>query len=158
MDKRHLTLLPTLAIPALLLSGCKQETYPFGNLNCQLETETPKICPDVPTLETGKLEVSSRGRFKLSGHYNACFHIEDVNISGKTKLHTLHNGYALELLGTQFEKTGGSLDKFPKTIGLINLNKENMKGRFVDFWAIIRGHGKNKPEAIVSHLQCESDG
>lgn len=158
MDKRHLTLLHALAIPALLVSGCKQEAYPFGNLHCQLATKTQKECPGVPTLETGTLEISSHGKFVLNGRYNACFHIEDISISGKSRLYKLHNGYALELLGTQFEKTDGSVDKFPKTIGFINLNKESMKGRFVDLWAIIRGHGKNRPDSIYTHLQCESDG
>jgi len=157
MDKRHLTLLHTLAVPALLVSGCKQENYPFGNLHCQLATETPKECPGVPTLETGTLKISSNGKFELNGHYNACFHIEDVSISGKSRLYKLHNGYALELLGTRFEKTDGSLDKFPKTIGFINLNKDASQGRFVDLWAMIRSHGQIKQETYHSKLSCKQE-
>ena len=153
MDKRHLML--TLTTFALLMSGCKQEAYPFGSLHCQLTTKTPSECPGVPTLETGTLEISSHGKFELNGHYNACFHIEDVSINGKSRLYKLHNGYALELLGTQFEKTDGSLDKFPKTIGFINLSRDSLQGRFVDLWAMIRSHGQTRQEPLYTNLNCK---
>lgn len=158
MDKKPPLLPPLLALFLLLMGGCKSENHPFGNLNCQLTTTGSKQCPDVPTLEKGKLTISAKGHFELNGRYDACFHIEDVSIKGRTKLYKLHNGYALELLGTQFQKTDGSRDDFPRTIGFVHLNEKSMTGRFIDLWAVIRGQGQNRPEMINSHLQCKADG
>ena len=157
MDKIYPTLPLALAASTLFLSACQQTPYPFGKLHCKLNLETPPKCPEVPVLETGTLEISPRGRFELAGRYNACFHIEDVHITGRTKLYKLHNGHALELLGTRFEKTDGSLDEFPRTIGFIHLDDDSLQGRFVDLWAMIRSHGQSRQKVLHTNLRCSQE-
>ena len=82
---RQLSML--MAILAVLwgMSSYGMSEVPSGlpNLTCKISTPETKGCTGIPTLQSGRLTISPDGTFRLQGHYDGCFFIEDVTATGR---------------------------------------------------------------------------
>lgn len=144
----------TILLLALLLSACTKKVTTTGNLVCELSSKDKQVCSSVLSLESGVLRLNDKSKqFQLEAHYDACFQSTDVRVTGEFKQHPHKSVFDLELLANKAELKGGSIDRFSRTIGLVTLNNNSLKGHFVDIWAMIRTHTQkveNLPNIDVS--------
>lgn len=127
------------------------------NMTCHITTPDTEGCTGIPTLSTGILIISTDGTFELKAHYEGCFFMENVTISGKFNASHFKNMMSLELLTMQTAGVKDTIADFPRTLGFANLNYDKLDGYFVDISAVIRGRGRDTTNIITSKLQCEGD-
>ena len=155
------TILPSmsklLVISMALFAGCSTDKNVLTeNLVCQLSTLNKQGCTSVLSLESGelKLEESTQG-FELTAHYDACYQVQDVIITGEYKQRTHKQVYDLELLATKIAIKNGKETNFPRTIGMISLNIATYKGQFTDVWAMIRERGQKSDSLFKIDVDCQ---
>jgi hypothetical protein len=128
---------------------------PIADMFCRLSTKQTETCSSTLVLVNGELQIFGNRRFELLGHYNACFHIEDVTIKGTYQLLNLDDAWHLELLGEQLNDQRGKIKDFPRTIGRVDLNKSTLKGVFIDIWAVIRNQSTDQILPSSIELTCQ---
>lgn len=151
--------LATVAVMSILIFACdsshKQNTS--NDLVCQLVTKENKTCSAVLSLDSGEIRFNQKRRsFVLTAHYNACFQVDEVVVSGAFIIHPYASVFDLELLAKKTVAKNRATDNFPRTIGLVTLSKASLKGRFVDVWSVIRTHTQNVED--VSDIAVTCDG
>lgn len=146
-------LVVTMLMQGFLL-GCAQEKAAVADMVCQLSAKRTNDCSSTPVLQYGVLTTSSKGTFELKGHYDACFHVEDIIIKGKYKHFILNKALNLELLATYTDGSTEASQDFPRTIGFVKLNNDTLEGTFVDIWATIRAQEANANNKVPLSLHC----
>lgn len=152
-----LVLTSILMLPAMYSVAFAQQTLDLKNMTCQIRsTETDK-CSALPTLQSGLLAIAKDGTFTLQGRYHSCFMVEQITHSGRFRAFYFDKTLRLELLATQATGTENAVTDFPRTLGIVNLNKANLDGYWVDISAVIRGQGRHAEKIAPAELQCEID-
>jgi len=147
----------TILLLALLLPACAKKAT-TGNLVCELSSKDKQVCSSVLSLESGVLRLNDNSKqFQLEAHYDACFQSTDVRVTGEFKQHPHKSVFDLELLANKAELKGGSIDKFSRTIGLLTLNNNSLKGHFVDIWAMIRTHTQKVENLPTVDVSCSRE-
>ncbi len=131
-----------------------KEAISSSDMLCNLSSIKTNKCSGTLVLENGVLQIFSNSNFELSGHYNACFNIKDIIIKGKYQYFELDDSFQLELLGKQIQEDSGKIENFPKTIGLVKLNKRTLEGVFIDHWATIRAQNYSREKTPSLKLVC----
>ena len=150
--------LATIAVISILIFACdsskKQNTS--RDLVCQLVAKENKTCSAVLSLDSGEIRFNQKNHsFVLTAHYNACFQVDDVVVSGEFISHSYASVFDLELLAKKTVAKNRATDNFPRTIGLVTLSKASLKGRFVDIWAVIRTHTQKVEDLPHIAVNCE---
>lgn len=84
--------------------------------------------------------------------------VEDVTKSGDFAASYFEKTMSLELLTTRTTGMKNVLSDFPGTLGFASLNYDELDGYFVDISAVIRAHGRETENIIVTaDLQCTVD-
>lgn len=147
-----------LMLASVFLLSCSK-TSSTGNLVCQLAAKEKQSCSSVLSLESGVLRFNEQEHhFVLEADYDACFQSETVKITGDYQQQPHKSVFDMELLARYIEFKNNTVERFPRTIGLVTLNNTSLKGRFVDIWAMIRTHTRvveNLPNIEVS---CSQEG
>lgn len=121
---------------------------------CKVSQPTPEECTPYPVLEKGELTIIEESHFKLYGRYTACYHSEEVAIKGRVKRFSYHDGMDLELLATEIQLSPTIIQRFPRTIGTVTLEKGPLKGYFFDTWATIRTRGIFRHDPFSRVIHC----
>ena len=151
---QHIFILVTLAFKGILV-GCAQEKSSINGMVCTLSTQQTKDCSSTPVLQHGMLKTDSNGEFELKGHYDACFHVEDVIIKGKYTHLTTGKTLTLELLATNIKGSKDAPEDFPRTVGFMKLDNKTLNGTFDDIWATIRAQNTNSERKAPISLNCK---
>ncbi len=132
---------------------------PIPDMICRVtvEAEVAKDCTGVPSLVDGELRLSKNGTFELTGHYDACYQVEDVVTEGTFQAALHDNGVDLELLAKRTFGGGPEALKLDRTIGLINLDMQTLKARFTDTAALIRSRGQMMGSAPSVPMVCSKN-
>lgn len=136
----------------LLVCACSKVTPPFLPLVCEVGLEPVTDCAGVATIERAELFLETSGRFKLIARYAACHAAEDTEIAGSFQTFAHANGADIELLAKS-SSGGSAMGEQPRTIGLINLDTQSLKGRFTDTAAVIRSRGQVNSAPMLD-MQC----
>ena len=144
---------------ASILSGCATAPAAIPDLVCEVAPGVEKTgdCSGIPTLLGGKLRLSKRGTFELTGHYDGCYQIEEVRIVGTFQAAPHEGGVDLELLARRTEGGDPEARKLPRTIGLVNLDTRTLEARFTDTAALIRSHGQMPGPAPSVAMTCSKN-
>ncbi len=141
---------------ALLAGSCTDKNALTEYLVCQLSSINKQGCTPVLSLESGELKFEGTPqRFELTAHYDACYQVQDVFITGEYQQRTHKQVYDLELLATKVAIKNGKEADFPRTIGLISLNIATHKGHFTDVWAMIREQGQKQDNLFKVDVDCQ---
>lgn len=150
--------LATIATISIFIFACDSSKKQAASVDlvCQLVANENKTCSAVLSLDSGEIRFNKENHsFVLTAHYNACFQVDDVVVSGEYKIHAYASVFDLELLAKKTVAKNKATDNFSRTIGLVTLNKESLKGRFVDIWAVIRTHTENVEDFPLIAVNCE---
>lgn len=152
-------LVPVLVLSALLSGcNCNKDLASPGNLVCQVVTREKQTCSAVLTLESGVIRFNQKDHsFELKAHYNACYQVDDVKISGEFKYHPYESVFDLELLAKKVVGKNTHSEQFPRTIGLVTLSNTTLQGRFVDIWAVIRTHTNTTNNLPQVEVNCRNE-
>lgn len=86
----------------------------------------------------------------------SCFQSSKVRILGQYQhTETPTQIIEMELSAEKIEQNEGKKIDFPRTIGVINLDRTSGKGNFIDIWSNIRMKGLVKQETIPKELNCK---
>ena len=128
----------------------------LANMNCTVSTTGKEECQSIPTLSSGTLKLKRNGSFELTGNYMSCFQSSKVRILGQYQhTETPTQIIEMELSAEKIEQNEGKKIDFPRTIGVINLDRTSGKGNFIDIWSNIRMKGLVKQETIPKELNCK---
>jgi hypothetical protein len=116
--------------------------------------QADRDCSTVPSLSEGVLTLNADGSFDLRGRYEACYQVEDINLSGTYLADAHENGVDLELNATKQQSNGERAHKLSRTIGLVNLDTQSLKARFTDTAAVIRSRGQLPTVAPNVEMIC----
>lgn len=144
-----------MSIAALAKTSTAQtEAYPFKTMTCHIQAAGTSECTGLPTLHSGVLVISKEGTFELKGYYHACFMVDEATKYGKYQVSYLNGAIRLELLTT---KTIGMSDApdFPRTLGIVTLNRDRLDGELIDLSAALRGHSYHPENFVSLTLQCK---
>ncbi len=149
---------PTVAV-ILVVAGCATAPPVIPDLLCiaKAGAESSADCTGVPTLLGGELRLSRRGTFQLTGHYAACFQVEDLRIDGTFHAVPHDGGVDLELLAKRTRGGAPEARKLQRTIGLVNLDTKTLQARFTDTAALIRSRGQMKGAAPSVAMACSKN-
>lgn len=149
-------------IPALILAvfyiGYHLQKAPEETMSCIITAEVGGNCSPVLSLMSGNLNLQrSVQKFELTADYEACFQAEKIKFTGQYEQRGQTNIQDIELLAQTMVVDEGEVQKFPKTIGLISLDKKSGKGHFVDIWATTQAYGKNKELPANAEVTCQME-
>lgn len=125
-----------------------------SNMVCTISQPVAEKCSPYLVLEYGDLTISENNSFALHGRYTACHHSEEVSIIGRVKRFSYGDAIDLELLATEIQLLSTSIQRFPRTIGIVTLKKASLTGYFFDVWTSIRTRGMYQQEPFTRTIRC----
>lgn len=143
--------------PFLLMSACSVVQTTGLDFECKIQSIKDSQCTPVLTLQRATLHIRERGTFKLQGHYDACFQLEEVIIEGAYLLTEDNNSINIELLQLTREVSKTQNDQFSRTIGIVTMDRRHLRGQFMDVWAVIRGRGQYAAGDLTIEVDCTGE-
>lgn len=125
-----------------------------GDMVCTISRPVDTNCSPYPVLEHGELIIFLTNSFTLHGRYTACHHSEKVTITGRVKRVSFPDAVDLELLATEILLSPTTIQRFPRTIGTVTLNKVSLEGYFFDVWSSIRTRGRYQQDPFTREIRC----
>lgn len=138
-----------------MMPACEKKSD-LGRMSCIVSSTEESECQSLPTLTKGVLTIHQNYRFDLTGDYVSCFESSSVQIAGKYRYKTTASEVIeMELSAESIVQNGDEKTEFPRTIAVINLDKNSGQGNFIDIWSNIRMKGLVKQDTIAKTLQCK---
>ena len=125
-------------------------------MTCVVSTPEQEECQSIPTLSSGTLSLKRNGSFELTGNYVSCFQSSNVQMLGQYQYTVTPTQITeIELSAEKIEQDEGKKIDFPRTIGVINLDRNSGEGNFIDIWSNIRMKGLVRQENMPKKLLCK---
>lgn len=141
----------------ILSLGCDTNTHSSlsTDLVCQITVDKKQPCSEVLSLKSGEIRIQPKDKtFSLTAQYNACYQDDRLKVTGEYEFRTYESSIELELLSTKITTTKGNRNNFPRTIGLLRLDKKTLQGHFIDIWAVIRTQTKPINDYPLVAVNC----